>query len=260
MNESLYIAATGMHMQQKSVDTIANNLANVNTMGFKKGQVNFEDMVYRQIGSASRGADGQSLGSLWQGTGVGILSLSQVFTQGVLKQTSQPLDVAIQGDGFMEVTADDGTIAYSRGGSLMVNKDGFLATADGHLLKPSIHVGLDAKQVTIQTDGQVQVLGATQTTATEVGTIELAHFSDNTGLVALGGGLYQPSERSGDAIYGKPGDAGVGTLSQGFLETSNVQLIDEMVDLMAAQRAYESSVKVIQASDEMLSMSNNLRK
>lgn len=259
MNESLYIAATGMHMQQKSVDTIANNLANVNTPGFKKGHVTFEDMVYREI-SRVGGGDAQGAPSLWHGGGVGIFSLSKVFTAGELRKTDAPLDVAIQGDGFLEVTMVDGSSAYSRGGALSVDHDGFLATADGHVLKPAIHVGTDAKSIVVKADGRVLVQGANQSEPSEAGRIELSHFSDTTGLVSLGANLYQPSARSGDAIYGKPGEDGLGTLAQGFVEASNVNLVNEMVDLMAAQRAYESSVKVIQASDEMLGMSNNLRK
>ncbi|NRR31471.1 flagellar basal-body rod protein FlgG [Oxalobacteraceae bacterium] len=260
MNDSLYIAATGMHMQQKSVDTISNNLANVNTPGFKKGKVSFEDLVYREVSRSGRTDETQGAGSLWHGSGVGIFSLAKVFTPGELKKTDLPLDIAIQGDGFFEVTTVDGSSAYSRGGSLMVDKDGFLATADGHALKPSIHIGLDAKEISIKADGRVLARNGNQTEMNEAGRIELAHFSDTTGLQSLGGNLYKPSERSGDAIYGKPGEDGVGTLAQGFVESSNVKLIEEMVDLMVAQRAYESSVKVIQASDEMLAMSNNLRK
>jgi flagellar basal-body rod protein FlgG len=259
MNDALYIAATGMHTQQKSVDTIANNLANVNTPGFKKGRVTFEDLVYRELNRLP-GADGQAAPAGWHGGGVGVFSLSQVFAPGELKKTDSAMDVAIQGDGFIEVTTADGSPAYSRGGTLLVDKDGFLATGDGHALKPAIHVGTDAKEVSISADGRVSVRAYGQGVASEVGRIELTHFSDSTGLVALGGNLYQPSERSGDVIYGKPGEDGLGTLAQGFLENSNVKLIEEMVDLMAAQRAYESSVKVIQAADEMLGMSNNLRK
>lgn len=259
MNDSLYIAATGMHMQQKSVDTIANNLANVNTPGFKKGRVSFEDMVSREVSRAARGDDVQAGQNLWQGRGVGIFSLSQVFTAGDLKKTDSAMDVAIKGEGFFEVVDVDGTPAYSRGGTLSVDKDGFLATADGHVFKPAIHVGNDAREVTLSTDGRVMV-SRDKGEASEAGRIELARFSDTTGLLSLGGNLYKPSERSGDAIYGKPGDDGLGTVVQGFVESSNVKLIEEMVDLMVAQRAYESSVKVIQASDEMLGMSNNLRK
>lgn len=259
MNDSLYIAATGMHMQQKSVDTIANNLANVNTPGFKKGRVSFEDMVSREVSRMGRGDEVPAAQNLWHGRGVGIFSLSQVFTPGDLKKTDSAMDVAIKGEGFFEVVDADGTPAYSRGGTLSVDKDGFLATADGHVLKPAIHVGNDAREITLTADGRVMV-SRDKGEASEVGRIELVRFSDTTGLRALGGNLYKPSERSGDAIYGKPGDDGLGTVAQGFVESSNVKLIEEMVDLMVAQRAYESSVKVIQASDEMLGMSNNLRK
>lgn len=260
MNDSLYIAATGMHMQQKSVDTIANNLANVSTPGFKKSHVTFEDLVYREIGRAGGADEAQGAPSLWHGGGVGMFSLSKVFTPGEMRKTDAPLDVAIQGDGFLEVSLIDGSSAYSRGGALSVDKDGFLATADGHPLKPAIHVGTDVKTLVVKPDGQVLVQAQNQSQLSEVGRIELSHFSDTTGLVALGANLYQPSARSGDAVYGKPGEDNLGTLAQGFMEASNVNLVNEMVDLMAAQRAYESSVKVIQASDEMLGMSNNLRK
>ena len=260
MNDALYIAATGMHMQQKNVDTIANNLANINTPGFKKGRVSFQDMVYRELSHAAPTGDAQGTPSMWQGSGVGIASLSKLFTSGELKKTELPLDLAIQGEGFFEVSAEDGTHAYTRGGSLMVDKDGFLSSGDGHVLKPAIHIGPDAKDIAIHADGRVLVRTADHGEAIEVGRIELAHFADTSGLVGLGGNLYKPSERSGDAIYGRPGENGLGTIAQGFVEGSNVKLVEEMVDLMVAQRAYESSVKVIQASDEMLAMSNNLRK
>jgi flagellar basal-body rod protein FlgG len=258
MNEALYIAATGMHTQQKSVDTIANNLANVNTPGYKKGKVSFEDLVYRELNPAARG--GAAGTGMLGGTGVGVFSLLKDFSAGELKKTDVPMDLAIRGDGFLEVTSADGVSAYSRGGTLMVDKDGFLATADGYALKPSIHVGSDARELTIMADGRVMVRGRDQAQASEAGRIELSRFGDTSGLEALGANLYRPSVRSGDAILGKAGEDGMGTLAQGYVEASNVRLIDEMVDLMAAQRAYESSVKVVQAADEMLSMSNNLRK
>ena len=260
MNDALYIAATGMHMQQKSVDTIANNLANISTPGFKKSHVTFEDLVYRELNRTGGGDEAQGAPSLWHGGGVGMFSLSKVFTPGEMRKTDSPLDVAIQGDGFLEVALVDGGSAYSRGGTLTVDRDGFLATADGHQLKPALHVGADAKVITIKPDGQVLVQGADQSAPAEAGHIELSRFADTTGLVSLGGNLYQPSARSGDVIYSKPGEDSMGTLAQGYVEASNVNLVNEMVDLMAAQRAYESSVKVIQASDEMLGMSNNLRK
>lgn len=260
MNDSLYIAATGMHMQQKGVDAIANNLANVNTPGFKKGRVSFEDLVYRDLGSAASRLDGSAGASLLQGSGVGINAIIKSFVAGELKKTDLPMDIAIQGEGFMEVVGADGAPAFSRGGSLVVDKDGFLATAGGYPLKPSIHIGTDIKEVTVKADGRVLVRARDQDQPLEVGRVELVRFSDNSGLASLGANLYRSSERSGDPIYGRPGEDGVGTLAQGFVEASNVNLVEEMVDLMVAQRAYESSVKVIQASDEMLAMSNNLRK
>ena len=257
MNDALYIAATGMQTQQKSVDTIANNLANVNTPGFKRGRVSFEDLVYR--GMRAGAADGNPV-TQWQGSGVGVASMAKIFAAGEIKKTDQPLDLAIDGTGFVEVTGTDGSPAYSRGGSLTVDRDGMLATADGYVLKPGIHVGLDATELTIQADGRVLARAPSQREAGEVGRIELVRFADLDGMTALGGNLYRPTERSGDAIYGKAGEDGMGRLVQGAVEASNVKLIDEMVGLMAAQRAYESSVKVIQAADEMLAMSNNLRK
>lgn len=258
MNDSLYIAATGMHMQQKSVDTIANNLANVNTPGFKKGKVSFEDLVYRDMRGAAAAASGGA--GLWQGSGVAISSITKSFVAGELKKTDGALDVAIQGEGFLEVVSRDGETVFSRGGTLTVDKDGFLASPGGLALKPAIHIGASAKEITVKPDGRVLVRARDGVEAVEVGRIELARFSDTSGLLAEGASLYRPSERSGDAIYGRPGEDGVGTLMQGYVEASNVNLVEEMVDLMVAQRAYESSVKVIQAADEMLAMSNNLRK
>ncbi|KQQ96180.1 flagellar basal-body rod protein FlgG [Massilia sp. Leaf139] len=260
MNDSLYIAATGMHMQQKGVDTISNNLANVNTPGFKKGKVSFEDLVYRDLNGAAASLDSGAAGRMWQGGGVGIGSMVKSFATGTLKQTDQAMDLAIEGDGFLEVVALDGAPAYSRGGTLTVDKDGFLATASGYALKPSIHIGNDAREVSIKADGRVFVRSRDDSEASEVGRIELVRFADMSGLVPLGSNLYKSSERSGDAIAARAGEDGAGMLAQGFVEGSNVNLVEEMVDLMVAKRAYETSLKVIQASDEMLAMSNNLRK
>lgn len=260
MNDSLYIAATGMHMQQKGVDTISNNLANVNTPGFKKGKVSFEDLVYRDLNGVAASLDSGAAQRMWQGSGVGVASVVKSFIAGALKQTNDPMDLAIQGDGFLEVVALDGAPAYSRGGALTIDKDGFLATASGYALKPSIHIGNDAQEVSIKSDGRVFVRGRDQGEASEVGRIELVRFADTSGLVPLGRNLYKSSERSGDAIVARAGEDGAGILAQGFIEGSNVNLVEEMVDLVVAQRAYETSVKVIQASDEMLAMSNNLRK
>lgn len=260
MNDSLYIAATGMHMQQLNVDTIANNLANINTPGFKKGRVNFLDLVYRELGQGAQTDSYRQSAGMAQGSGVGIFGTSKLFTNGELKKTDLPLDIAIRGDGFFEVTLPDGQAAYTRGGSLIVNKDGFLATPDGNPLKPGIHIGQDTQSLAISANGVVTAQTNNKSAPIEIGRIELANFADVTGLVALGENLYKPSERSGDAMYSKPGEDNMGVVAQGFVESSNVKLIDEMVNLMVAQRAYEMSVKVIQASDEMLGMSNNLRR
>lgn len=260
MNDSLYIAATGMQAQQLNVDTIANNLVNVNTAGFKAGRVNFMDLVYRELVRAGAVADSATAHGLGSGTGVGVASLAKLFAQGDLKRTDVPLDLAIQGSGFFEVTLADGTQAYTRGGSMQVNRDGYLVSADGYLLKPSVRVGSDFKQIQVSADGKVTALASGSSTPSEVGRLELANFANPAGLVALGQNLYKPSEASGDAVYVKPGEDGAGSIAQGFVESSNVKMVDEMVNLMVAQRAYEMSVKVIQALDEMLAMSNNLRK
>lgn len=255
MNDALYIAATGMQMQQLNVDTIANNLANVNTPGYKKGQVSFQSLVRQGLGqTAEAGAVQESA----RGAGVGLASMAKLFNAGELKQTGNPLDVAIRGDGFLEVVLPDGTSAFTRGGTLTVNKDGFLSTAEGYALKPGIHIGADAKNIAVTADGRVTV--QSQGDPVETGRIELANFSDVTGLDSAGGNMYRPSERSGDAIFGMPGEDGFGAIAQGYVESSNVKMIDEMVSLIVAQRAYEMSVKVIQASDDMLAMSNNLRR
>jgi flagellar basal-body rod protein FlgG len=261
MNDSLYIAATGMHMQQKGVDTISNNLANVNTPGFKKGRVSFEDLVYRDMSGAAVAIDSAGVSQrLWQGSGVGMASIFKSFLAGELKKTDAPMDLAIRGEGFVEVVSLDGSPAFTRGGTLSIDRDGYLSTAGGQVLKPSIQIGNDARSVVIQPDGRVMVRTTDKGEPFESGRIELARFADVSGLTALGGNLYKASERSGEPIYGRAGEDGVGTFAQGYVEASNVNLVEEMVDLMVAQRAYESSVKVLQASDEMLAMSNNLRK
>lgn len=258
MNDALYIAATGMQAQQLGVDTIANNLANVNTPGFKAGRVSFQDLVYQELGQVEGLNTGRP--SLAQGLGVSVGGLSKIFLQGELRQTDNPLDIAIPGQGFLEVAMPDGTTAFSRGGSLRVNSEGFLSTAEGNLLKPNIFVGTDLKSIKIEANGKVMVTSVNQTVPNEVGRIDIAVFSDSTGLRALGRNLYSSSERSGEAEIGRPGEDGFSALAPGFIESSNVKLVDEMVNLLVAQRAYSASVKVIQAADEMLSMSNSLRR
>jgi flagellar basal-body rod protein FlgG len=265
MFDALYIGATGMQAQQLNVETIANNLANANTVAFKKGRVGFSDLM---VGAVNRVAQlsadelrsgllaaGQSVGG-----GVAVSGVSKVFDAGELKKTDGPMDLAIRGEGFLEVTLPDGSSAYARGGTLRVNKDGLLATQAGHPLRPSIAIPDNAQAMVIGADGRVLVTIPNQGTPVDAGQLELVRFASPGQLSALGDNLYRATESSGDAISARAGEDGAGTLVQGFLEGSNVKMVDEMVNLMLAQRAYEASVKVVQAADEMLGLINNLRK
>lgn len=260
MLDAMYIGAAGMQAQQTNVEVISNNLANVNTPAFKKGKVSFEDLLYRDVVRpvANAIAGGQGAGRV--GLGVAVASTGKVFTDGEIKQSDSPLDVAIRGRGFLEVTMPDGSAAYTRSGTLQVNRDGFLSTADGYLLRPSIQIPADATDVLIDTVGKVSVGLPGEKTRTEVGQLELAVFTNPGGLNPAGGNLYTASERSGDPLIGRSADEGFGTIVQGFTEASNVKLVEEMINLVVAQRAYEVNAKVIQAADEMLGLSNNLRR
>lgn len=258
MLDSLYIAATGMNAQQLNVDTISNNLANVSTTGFKRGRVNFEDLVYRQLPQAARTPIGETVARM--GSGVSIGSAAQLFGAGDLKKTELPLDLAIRGNGFFEVLLPDGGMAYTRAGSLKLDPDGRLSTAQGHLLSPEIQVPPDASNLAIDADGTVRVTLPDEAQPVEIGQLELASFMNPGGLKPLGDNLYAPTEASGDAQTGKPGERGLGSVAQGFVEGSNVKLVEEFVSLVVAQRAYEASAKAIQASDEMLSIINGLRR
>jgi len=259
MLNSLYIGATGLHAQQLYVDTIANNLANVNTPGFKKSRVDFQDLMYREL-SRAVSTDGTQQALQRLGSGVGVANAEKVFVAGDVKKTDSPLDLAIQGDGFLEVVMPDGSQGFSRGGSLQINSSGMLATAEGYPLRASIHVPSDAQQLSVGADGHVTVTTSSSKGPTDLGQIELAKFANPGGLKPLGDNLYRVSDTSGDPVYGKPRDDGFGSLAQGFLELSNVNFNDEMVNLTVAQRAYEVNTRLIQVSDELMSMSNNMRK
>ena len=263
MFDALYIGATGMQAQQLNVDTIANNLTNVNTAGFKKSRVAFADLVTAEAARVPMGSEleaGPLAPARRLGSGVGISRMERMFDPGDIKQTGAPLDLAIQGAGFLEVTMPDGTRAYSRGGSLKVNSEGQLVTAAGHVLKPGIQIPVNAQNIKISGTGRVTVTVPGQAAPVEAGQLELVRFTSPTMLQALGDGLYRVTEGSGEAITAGQGQDDAGVLVQGAVEGSNVKLVDEMVNLMIAQRAYEASVKVVQASDEMLGMVNNLRK
>ncbi|MFZ6721403.1 flagellar basal-body rod protein FlgG [Undibacterium sp. Ji49W] len=264
MFDALYIGATGMQAQQTNVDTIANNLANANTNGFKKSRVTFSDMMVPDARLSSQVNTGEALGALMQGgkfgAGVSIASMSKLFDSGELKKTESAFDIAIQGDGFLEVVMPDNSIAYSRGGTLKINKDGQLALQGGQVIKPGITIPEGTQTLSISADGKVQVRGATQSAFSDVGQLELVHFASPGQLNALGDNLYKSSEYSGEAVAGVIGENGIGTVMQGYVEASNVKMLEEMISLMIAQRAYEANVKIVQASDEMLGLVNNLRK
>lgn len=266
MFEGLFIGAAGMRAQQKNVDTIANNLANANTNGFKKGRVSFSEMMVQEtnVAMTAGNQDVDAAGVLaavrHTSVGVSVANIGKIFESGELKKTDSVMDFAIKGDGFFEVSGPDGSTQYSRGGTLTVNKDGLLALQSGQVLKPTISIPDNVQSISIASDGTVQLRIAGQTGSVEAGRVELVKFMNPGHLQALGEGIYQASEKSGQPISSMPGENGLGTVAQGFLEASNVKMLDEMVNLMIAQRAYEANVKIVQAADEMLGMVNNLRR
>ena len=258
MLDSLYISATGMQAQQLSVDTISNNLANVNTAAYKRSRVGFEDLLYRELARTGPLLGGEAAGRY--GSGVAVSGTVKAFADGDLRKTDAPLDVAIRGTGFFEVLLPDGSRAFTRSGALQVNREGTLVTAEGHVIMPALQVPADATAIAIDSTGSINATVPGETRPVEVGRLELARFVNPAGLSAVGGNLYLATEKSGDAIAGKPGEEGFGTLAQGFLESSNVKLVDELVALVLAQRAFEVNARAVQASDELLSQINNLRR
>lgn len=252
MNLSLYSAATGMEAQQLNLNTIANNLANVNTPGFKRSKIEFQDLLYqkpRESGTDSGGGNLVPTG-VEVGNGSRVASTSKVFTQGQLSQTGEKLDIAIQGDGFFEVQRPDGTIAYTRDGSFKLNAQGQVVTTDGlPVLSGFQPIPPGATAVTIAEDGNVTVQTADGNTNFR---LTLTRFANAAGLRSLGGNLYEETAASGTPEAGAPGEQGFGRTIQGYVENSNVNIVEEMVNLIIAQRAYEINAKSIQASDEML--------
>jgi flagellar basal-body rod protein FlgG len=262
MFDALYIGATGMQAHQAHVDAIANNLANVNTAGYKKTRVNFSDMVVSGVVAGLRSGTGDNGAFVNATTGVGVeaLSTGKVFAGGDLKKTESAMDLAILGEGFLELALSDGSRAYMRGGTLKINAEGLLANDADIPLKPGITIPDNAQGVVISSAGRVQVRLPGQADLVDVGQLELVRLPNPQGLLAQGGNAYRATEASGEPVAARSGEDGAGTLAQGFLEGSNVKLVEEMVDLMVAQRAYEASVKVVQASDEMLGLINGLRR
>jgi len=254
MIRSLWIAKTGMEAQQMQLDTISNNLANVGTNGFKRGHVVFEDLIYqnlRQAGAASSDQTQLPTG-LQVGLGVRSVATSRNFSQGNLQQTSNNLDLAINGGGFIQVQLPDGTTGYTRDGSLQVNASGQLVTNNGYVVQPGITIPPGAQSVTIAPDGTVTVALPGQSTAQSIGALQLAGFVNPAGLEPKGQNLWGETSASGAASAGAPGSNGLGSLQQGYVETSNVNVVEELVAMIATQRAYELNSKAIQTSDQML--------
>ena len=260
MIRALYTAASGMAAQQTNIDNIAHNLANVNTVGFKKSRVEFEDLVYQQTKApgSPTSATGEAPVGLEMGLGVRPVATSRDFGRGNMRLTSSPLDMSVEGDGMFQVTLPSGETAYSRAGSFHLSAEGTLVTADGNPMQPQITIPAGATAVTISKSGIVSASIAGQTASQQLGTIELATFRNPAGLNSLGGNLFSATTASGDPTVGVPGLEGRGSIAQGYLEDSNVSVVEEMVTMILSQRAYEANSKVVKASDEMLQQVNSL--
>lgn len=261
MMRALFSAATGMIAQQMNVDVISNNLANVNTTGFKKSRVDFQDLLYQNIRSAGtaevRGA--QIPTGIQVGMGVRPVAVEKIFSQGDFQQTGNPMDLVIEGDGFFQILQPDGSTAYTRDGAFKLDSTGKFVTANGFAVQPAITIPPEATAISVGADGTVSVTLPGQTAPQEVGQLQLARFVNPAGMVSIGHNLFRPTAASGDPVVGIPGLAGVGTIAQGFLEISNVKVVEELVNLIVAQRAYEVNSKAIQTADQMLANANNLR-
>ena len=254
MNLSLYSAATGMEAQQTQLDVISNNLANVSTTGFKRGNAVFEDLMYqnlRQVG-ANTTEQSQLPTGLQLGLGVRTVATTRSYAQGSLQQSGNPLDVAIKGNGFFQVTQPDGTIGYTRDGTFQVDSQGRIVTANGLPVASGVTIPVTAQSVTIGADGVVSIIVPGSVTPQTVGSISLANFVNPAGLEPRGQNLFTETSASGQPSVGVPGANGMGALSQGFLETSNVNAVQELVTMIQTQRAYEMNSKAIQTSDQML--------
>jgi len=259
MDASMWVAKTGLSAQSTRMTVIANNLANVNTTGFKKDRAMFEDLLYQRIVQAGAQSDvnSQNPTGLMLGTGTRVVSTEKVHRQGNMISTENALDVAIAGDGFLSVQQADGTIAYTRDGSLKLSSDGALVTASGEAIIPAITIPADAASITIGRDGIVSAELANGGGSVQVGQLQLSRFVNNAGLQPIGRNLYQETSASGAAIVGIPGAQGGGMLMQGSLEASNVNIVEEMVNMIETQRAYEINSKAISAADGMLRFLNN---
>lgn len=262
MMRALWTASTGMSAQQNNIDVVANNLANVNTTGFKSVRTNFQDLMYqtmRQAGTAT-GPDTQVPTGIQFGSGVRQASTQRLDTEGTPVSTGSSLNMMIEGDGYFQVTMPDGTTSYTRDGSFTKDGQGRVVTADGYFLQPAITVPSTATEVDISADGRVSAKIPGQTDAQDLGQIQIARFVNSAGLNAVGRNLLVETAASGAPVTGNPGDDGAGTIQSKYLEGSNVQVVDEMVNMITAQRAYEMNTKVITTCDDMLSQAASLKR
>jgi len=262
MDPALRTAATGMQAQQTRTDVIANNLANVNTTGFKRSRAHFEDLLYQTLqGPATLGSrDTEQLPAIQVGLGTRLTAVQRIDSQGSLEQTSRPLDLAIQGEGYFEVQMPNGNTAYTRDGSLQVSDQGVLVTGQGYAIQPPIRVPKEATSITVSETGVVTANGLTSAAGgtQELGRIELARFPNSSGLESMGQNLFTETTSSGEPIRGMPTENGNGSIAQGYLESSNVEIVTEMVDMITAQRAYEINSKAIKNSEDMAQTANSL--
>lgn len=260
---ALLAASSGMHAQQINIETISNNIANINTTAFKKNRAEFKDLIYQEVttnpvDTATPGIVEDPTAQVQVGNGVRVSSTQKVFTQGNIQQTGHTLDVAISGEGFFQLRRADGTYAYTRDGSFKLSGDGSIVSSTGHVLEPGFTISGDVQDIAISNDGVITVteVGGNKV---ELGSIEVAKFLNPGGLLALGDNLYEETEQAGVPILGTPGQDGFGELNQGFLEASNVDIVEEMVSMITAQRSYEINSKTVKTVEEMLQMANNLK-
>ena len=260
MDPSLRTAASGMAAQQTRIDVIANNLANVNTPGFKRSRAHFEDLLYQTVqGQQISGSlDVGTIPEIQIGRGTRLSSVLRVHDQGTFEMTNRPTDLAINGDGMFQVRMPDGTIAYTRDGSFTISDEGILVTAGGYPVIPDIQITEELRELAVSHSGIVTATVAGQNSSVEIGQIELARFPNEPGLKALGENLWAETAASGQPMLGSPQEIGFGRIDQGFLESSNVEVVQEMVDMIAALRAYEINAKAVQASEDMADITNQM--
>ncbi len=261
---ALRTAATGMYAQQINIQVISNNIANINTTGFKKNKAEFQDLMYQEVSinplsSSTPGIEDTSTSMIQVGNGVKPASSQKIFKQGDITQSNNPFDLAIQGEGFFQVRKHDGTFAYTRDGSFKVNAEGKMVTTSGYTLEPGFTLNSDIASLAVGKDGTVSA-NLLDGSTTVLGNIELARFMNNGGLIALGDNLYAESQASGQPMLGVPGGQGFGEVNQGYLEASNVDIVEEMISMIAAQRAYEINSKTVKTVEDMMTIANNLKR